>query len=38
MLHRKFYLHYRLLREAITAAVTIGAALHFSNLILQVHS
>ena len=38
MLHRKFYLHYRLVREAITAVVTIGAALLFSYLILQVHS
>ena len=38
MLHRKFYLHYRLVREAITAVVTVGAALLFSYLILQVHS
>jgi hypothetical protein len=38
MLHREFYLHYRLVREAITAVVTIGAALLFSYLILQVHS
>ena len=38
MLHQKFYLHYRLVREALTAVVTIGAALLFSYLILQVHS
>jgi len=38
MLHRKFYLHYRLVGEAITAVVTVGAALLFSYLILQVHS
>jgi hypothetical protein len=38
MLHQKFYLHYRLVGEAITAVVTIGPALLFSYLILQVHS
>jgi hypothetical protein len=38
MLHQKFYLHYRLVGGAITAVVTIGAALLFSSLILQVHS
>ena len=38
MLHRKSYLHNRLVGEAITAVVTIGAALPCSYLILQVHS
>jgi len=38
MLYRKYYIRYRLVREAITAVVTIGAALLFSYLILQVHS
>jgi hypothetical protein len=38
MLHQKFCLHYRLVGEAITAVVTLGAALLFSYLILQVHS
>ena len=38
MLHRKFYLHYRLGREAITALLTIGAALLFSYLIVKVGS
>lgn len=38
MLHQGIYLHYRLVGEAITAVVTIGAALLFSYLILQVHS
>jgi hypothetical protein len=38
MPYRKYYLHYRLVRQAITAVVTIGAALLFSYLILQVHS
>jgi hypothetical protein len=36
-LHRRFYLHYRLVREAIMAAVMVGAALLFSYLILQGH-
>ncbi len=36
MLRRQFYLHYRLVREAITAVVTIGVALLFSYLILSV--
>ncbi len=36
MLSGKFYLHYRVLREALTAVVTIGTALLFSYLILQV--
>jgi hypothetical protein len=35
MLFRSYFLHYRLIREAITAVVTIGAALLFSYLILQ---
>jgi hypothetical protein len=34
MIHRTFFLHYRLVREAITTLVTIGAALLFSYLIL----
>ncbi len=38
MLHQKLYPHYRLVQEAITAVVSIGAALLFSYLILQVHS
>lgn len=38
MLHQGIYLHYRLVGEAITAVVTIGAALLFSYSILQVHS
>ena len=36
MLRRQFYLHYRFVREAITAVVTIGAALLVSYLILRV--
>lgn len=36
MISRLFYLHYRLVRETLTAAVTIGTALLFSYLILQV--
>ena len=35
MLFRRYFLHYRLIREAITAVATIGAALLFSYLILQ---
>jgi hypothetical protein len=35
MLYRKYYLHYRLVRETITAIATIGTALLFSYLILQ---
>jgi len=35
MLLRRYYLHYRLIREAITAVATIGAALLLSYLILQ---
>jgi hypothetical protein len=38
MPYRGFYLHYRLVREAITGVVIIGTALLFSYLILQVHS
>jgi spore maturation protein SpmA len=34
MIHRTFFLHYRLVREAVTAVVTIGMALLFSYLIL----
>ena len=33
MLLRSYFLHYRAIREAVTAAVTIGAALLFSYLI-----
>jgi len=36
MVRQKLYLHYRLLREAVTAVVTIGTALLFSYLILRV--
>jgi hypothetical protein len=35
MLFRTYFLHYRLIREAITAVATVGAALLFSYLILQ---
>jgi hypothetical protein len=35
MVVRSYYLHYRLIREAITAVATIGAALFFSYLILK---
>ena len=34
MIHRTLFLHYRLVREATTALVTIGTALLFSYLIL----
>jgi len=36
MISRKIFLHYRLVREALTAVVTIGTALLFSYLILRV--
>ena len=36
MSSRKIYLHYRLVRETVTALVTIGTALLFSYLILRV--
>jgi hypothetical protein len=36
MLRQKLFLHYRFVREAITVAVTIGAALLASYLILRV--
>ena len=35
MLRRQLYLHYRVVREAVTAVVTIGAALLLSYLILN---
>jgi hypothetical protein len=35
MLRRHLYLHYRVVREAITAVVTVGAALLLSYLILK---
>ena len=35
MLRRHLYLHYRVVREAIMAVVTIGAALLLSYLILK---
>ena len=35
MLYRKYLLHYHLVRETVTAIVTIGTALLFSYLILQ---
>jgi len=34
MIHRTFYLHYRVVREAITSAVGLGMALLFGYLIL----
>ena len=34
MIHRPFFLHYRLVREAVTTVVTIGTALLVSYLIL----
>jgi hypothetical protein len=36
MISRKIFLHYRLVRETLTAVVTIGTALLFSYLILRV--
>jgi hypothetical protein len=36
MISRKIFLHYRLVRESITAVVMIGTALLFSYLILSV--
>jgi len=36
MISRKIFLHYRLVREMVTAVVTVGTALLFSYLILQV--
>jgi len=35
MLIRSYFLHYRLIREAITAVAMVGTALLFSYLILQ---
>ena len=35
MLIRSYFLHYRLIHEAITAVAMVGAALLFSYLILQ---
>lgn len=35
MLFRRYFLHYRLIREAVIAVATIGTALLFSYLILQ---
>jgi hypothetical protein len=34
MIHRTYFLHYRLVREAITTVVTVGTALLLSYLIL----
>jgi hypothetical protein len=34
MIHRTYFLHYRVVREAVTTAVTIGTALLLSYLIL----
>lgn len=36
-LQRRFYLHYRLVRNAVTAAVALGTALLCSYWILQGH-
>jgi hypothetical protein len=35
MLSQRYFLHYRAIRKAVTAAVTIGTAVLFSYLILQ---
>jgi hypothetical protein len=35
MLLRSYFLHYRLIRETLTAVVTVGTALLLSYLILQ---
>ena len=35
MISRSYFLHYRAIRKAVTAVVTIGTALLFSYLILQ---
>ena len=35
MLFRSYFMHYRLIRETITAIATVGAAILFSYLILQ---
>jgi hypothetical protein len=35
VLYRRYFLHHRMIREAVTAVVTIGAALLLSYLILQ---
>lgn len=35
MLYRRYFPHHRMIREAVTAVVTIGAALLLSYLILQ---
>jgi hypothetical protein len=35
MILRSYFLHYRAIRQAVTAAVTIGTAVLFSYLILQ---
>lgn len=35
MLFRSYFLHYRTIRKAVTATVTIGTAVLFSYLILQ---
>ena len=35
MLYRQYFLHYRLVREALTMTATVGAALLFSYVILQ---
>ena len=36
MLVRNYYLHYRAIRKIVTATVTIGTAVLFSYLILEV--
>jgi hypothetical protein len=35
MLFRRYFLHYRLIRQAVTVVATAGAVLLFSYLILQ---
>jgi hypothetical protein len=37
MIHRAFFLHYRLVREAITIVVTLGTAALLGYLILRMH-
>jgi len=36
MVSRRYFLHYRVIREAVTVTVTIGTAVFFSYLILNV--
>jgi hypothetical protein len=38
MIHRAYFLHYRLVNAVITTAITIGAALLFGYLVLWARS